>query len=242
MQNFYKNILGREINDKKNAIWYSVGMISFSASSIFLLLVVTRMLGAIEAGVFSIGWAICQQMFTVGQFGTRNYQVADINQKYDFSYYLKLKSLTILIMIFGSLVYAKLIHLNEHKTIIALLLTILMSAEAFADVCIGFMQLHDRLELSGKSYFIRVLTYDLIFLLMLMTTKNLILAISGAIFFSYAWLLLVDYQFVRLLHKESESVQLRKIFELIVECFPIFFSAFLTNYIVNVPKILLKCY
>ena len=85
MDKIYFNIENTKFSKKSNSLLYTVGMMVFSFSSVLLLLVVTRILGKSEAGIFSIGWAICQQMLTIGLFGTRNVQVSDIDDNYRFS-------------------------------------------------------------------------------------------------------------------------------------------------------------
>ncbi|GCF93918.1 hypothetical protein NRIC_18090 [Enterococcus florum] len=236
MKKYYNELLEKAPNSKKNSLWYSIGMFTFSFSSILLLLVVTRMLGTSEAGIFSIGWAVCQQMLTIGMFGTRNYQVADLNEKYNFNYYFYSKFCSVMIMLVGSFVYGKLLHLDGYKMLIAFLLTLLMSGEAFADVFAGFFQQHERLEISGKSYFVRILCYDILFIGALYFSNNLALAIIFAIFFSYIWLFFVDFQVIRHLRKELNKPKSKRMLQLFIECAPIFLSAFLTNYIINIPK------
>ncbi|MGM0215615.1 lipopolysaccharide biosynthesis protein [Enterococcus sp. AZ109] len=236
MNNVYEKILKKEPDVKANGIWYSIGMFTFSFSSVFLLLIVTRVLGTVEAGIFSIGWAVCQQMLTVGQFGTRNFQVADINKRYNFHYYFSSKFFTVILMLFGSIIYAKIIQLDQQKTMVAFSLTLLMSGEAFADVFSGFFQQNERLEISGKSYFFRIIGYDFLFVLSLFLLDSLVISIICAAVFSFLWLFLIDYQLIKRSKKDTEKLRSRKFVALFIECSPIFLSAFLTNYIINIPK------
>ena len=55
MDKIYFNIENTKFSKKSNSLLYTVGMMVFSVSSVLLLLVVTRILGKSEAGIFSIG-------------------------------------------------------------------------------------------------------------------------------------------------------------------------------------------
>ncbi|MHC5249948.1 lipopolysaccharide biosynthesis protein [Enterococcus sp. LJL90] len=237
MENFYQKILKRQVSPKTETLWYSIGSSVYAASSVFLLLFVTRFLGTFEAGVFSIGWAVCQLMLTIGYFGSRNYQVADIHDNFSFSYYFKSKAVTISAMLIGTFIYGSLLGFDQYKMTIAFLLTALMICETFADVFAGFLQKQNRLDISGKSYLGRVFSYDCLFLILLLVTENLQLSLIGAIFVSLCWVFLFDYQFVRRLDKTAtKRVSPKRISQLLVYSFPIFLSAFLTNFIMNTPK------
>lgn len=235
MKNFYQRLISQSYTAKKNSMLYSLGMMFFSGSSILLLVIVTRLLGKSQAGIFSIGWAICQQMLTVGLYGTRNIQVSDIERKYSFSDFFILKFLTNLLMIIGCLLYGQLLHLDNESLQVAVLLTILMSAESFADIFAGEFQRRNQLAISGGSYIFRILSYDVTFLVMLIITQSLRMAIISAIGVSFLLLFILDYQII-IRVKTMQTISFNRLKSLLVVCLPICFSAFLTNYIVNIPK------
>lgn len=240
--NFLKNELARESDLKRNSLWYSIGTFTFAVSSVLLLLVVTRLQGPEAAGVFSIGWAVCQLMYTVGLFGTRNFQVADIDNRYDDAVYFRSKIFTIVSMLAGCIIYSFVLRLSLEKTLVSFLLTLLMGAETIGDVLAGFLQKRERLDLSGKSYFFRILSYDLLFFVLLLLTGNLVLAIGAACLLSTIWLLTIDYGWVKMIGYTPFTGNYKMTLQLLKECFPIFFSAFLTNYIVNIPKNSIELY
>lgn len=231
-----RNELSRPVNLKRASLWYSIGTMMFAVSSVFLLLVVTRLEGANSAGIFSIGWAVCQLMYTIGLFGTRSIQVSDLENRYPDKSYFQSKVLTIIVMLSGSIIYAWVLKLSWEKALISFLLTLLMSTETMGDVFSGFLQKRERLDLSGKSYFFRILSYDILFLVVLILTRSMVLAVLSACILSYAWLLLIDFQWVRMIGYDKGKTDLKLIYSLLLDCLPIFISAFLTNYIVNIPK------
>lgn len=235
MDKIYFNIENTKFSKKSNSLLYTVGMMVFSFSSVLLLLVVTRILGKSEAGIFSIGWAICQQMLTIGLFGTRNVQVSDIDDNYRFSDFFSLKIISILMMLMGSIIYSFLLHLSEVEIQVSFLLSVLMSSEAFADVFAGYFQKNDKIGIVGLSYIIRVLMYDLLFIISLFVFRSVTISISIAICVSYLWLLVFDFTLIR----RTENMfcfDLGGLKRVIRSSIAICVSAFLTNYIVNIPK------
>lgn len=236
MINYYQSVLKQRVSVKKQSLWYSIGSGVFSLSSVILLFIVTRVFGANEAGIFSIGWAVSQLMLTIGLFGSRNYQVANHHKNIPFQIFFQSKFFTTFLMLVGTIIYGFLIHLDSNKLTIALLLTCLMMCETFADVFAGFLQTNNRLDISGKSYLGRVIAYDTVFILLSIITSNLVYSLIGAILISSIWLFLIDYQFVKLVDSQRKSISFSDILQLLTQSFPIFLSAFLTNFIMNSPK------
>ena len=235
MDKIYLNLEKINFSKRANSLLYTIGMMVFSFSSVLLLLVVTRVLGKSEAGIFSIGWAICQQMLTIGLFGTRNVQVSDIDDTFLFSDFFSMKIISILMMLIGSLIYSFLLHLSVLEIKVSFLLSVLMSSEAFADVFAGYFQKNDKIGIVGLSYIIRVLMYDLLFVISLFVFRSVTLSISIAICISYLWLLVFDFTLIR----RTENVfcfDLARLKKVISSSLAICVSAFLTNYIVNIPK------
>lgn len=235
MDKIYLNLEKINFSKRVNSLLYTIGMMVFSFSSVLLLLVVTRVLGKSEAGIFSIGWAICQQMLTIGLFGTRNVQVSDIDDTFLFSDFFSMKIISILMMLIGSLIYSFLLHLTVLEIKVSFLLSVLMSSEAFADVFAGYFQKNDKIGIVGLSYIIRVLMYDLLFIISLFVFHSVTLSISIAICISYLWLLVFDFTLIR----RTENVfcfDLGRLKKVISSSIAICVSAFLTNYIVNIPK------
>ncbi|CAI3379604.1 oligosaccharide flippase family protein [Enterococcus cecorum] len=235
MDKIYLNLEKINFSKRVNSLLYTIGMMVFSFSSVLLLLVVTRVLGKSEAGIFSIGWAICQQMLTIGLFGTRNVQVSDIDDTFLFSDFFSMKIISILMMLIGSLIYSFLLHLTVLEIKVSFLLSVLMSSEAFADVFAGYFQKNDKIGIVGLSYIIRVLMYDLLFIISLFVFHSVTLSISIAICISYLWLLVFDFTLIR----RTENVfcfDLGRLKKVVSSSIAICVSAFLTNYIVNIPK------
>lgn len=245
MKNF-RDLLYRVPNNSiMNTLWYPIGMMMFSASSIILLIFITRFFGSVNSGIFAISWAVCQQMYSLGLFGTRNYQIADVENKFSFSQYYSSKFFSAILMLIGCIIYGLVLKLSWPKLLMSFLLTFLMIGEVFADVFAGHLQKMDRNAQIGKSYFFRILLYDLIFIFICLLFNNIYLAILFSILVSFSWIWIVDYYYIVKDEnsKNKEKVHLTISFKnVLIECTPILLSAFLTNFIINIPKNAIELY
>ena len=236
MNNIYKRLLDRQVSLKENTLWYTMGTMCSSATSFLLMIYVTRILGVDEAGVFSISYSVGQLMLSIGWFGTRQFQVSDINEEFKFSDYLSLKIITSIVMMIGCLIYSVFLHFNTYKLLITFLYCLFMICDVFADLFSARFQQVDKLFLSGISYIIRILGYNLVILVSLLCFKNLIVAIVLAMIYSALELTFFDLQLIKRISQIKMEFHLDKIIQLIKNCFPLFISSFLTTFIVNVPK------
>lgn len=245
MKNF-RDLLYRVPNNSiMNTLWYPLGMMMFSASSIILLIFITRFFGSVDSGIFAISWAVCQQMYSLGLFGTRNYQIADVENKFSFSQYYSSKFFSAILMLIGCIIYGLVLKLSWPKLLMSFLLTFLMIGEVFADVFAGHLQKMDRNAQIGKSYFFRILLYDVFFIFICFLFNNIYLAILFSTLISFSWIWIVDYYYIVKDEnsKNKEKVHLTINFKnVLIECIPILLSAFLTNFIINIPKNAIELY
>ena len=76
-----------------------------AASTVLMLMVVTRTMGAAAGGVFSLAYAVAQQLMVIGHFEIRTYQVTDTEEVFSFGVYLAARIITTLLMIAGIIIY-----------------------------------------------------------------------------------------------------------------------------------------
>lgn len=242
MKNVYEYLLNKKVSLKENTLWYTMGTMCSSATSFLLMIYVTRILGVDEAGVFSISYSVGQLMLSIGWFGTRQFQVSDVNEEFKFSDYLSLKLLTSIVMIVGCIIYSFILHFNTYKLIVTFLYCLFLICDVFADLFSARFQQVDKLFLSGISYIIRILGYNLVILISLLCFKNLILSIILAMLYSTLELILFDVQLIKKISCVNVQFRIEKIISLIKNCFPLFISSFLTTFIVNIPKNAIELY
>ena len=76
-----------------------------AASTVLMLMVVTRTMGAAAGGVFSLAYAVEQQLMVIGHFEIRTYQVTDTEEVFSFGVYLAARIITTVLMIAGIIIF-----------------------------------------------------------------------------------------------------------------------------------------
>lgn len=236
MSQFYRKLFNSPISPKKNTFWYTLGSLCSSASSVLLMIYVTRILGTNEAGIFSIAYSVSQLMLSLGWFGTRQFQVSDIEENYKFSDYFILKIFLSVLLIVGGFIYAVYLHSDSYKTLIIILLCLFILNDVFADLFSARFQQINKLHLAGKSYCIRIIGSNVTFLLSLFITHSLPLSLILATLYSALALTFFDFPMIKSFSSFKLNLNNKKLFELLKECFPLFVSSFLSNFIMNIPK------
>ncbi|MBM6685025.1 oligosaccharide flippase family protein [Faecalicatena contorta] len=227
----------KEKNIQKSSVFWNMMSSGInSVVSMFLLLIVTRLVGVAEAGIFSLGFSTSQMMLTIGNYGMRNYQVTDLNNKYSMKEYLSSRILTTILMMLIVVVFIFAEGYFWEKALVTILLCLLKVTDAFDDVYGGYYQKNGRLDISGKLMTIRIVFYVIIFCVILFLCRNLIAACVGAIISSTVSLCMLVYSTKGIFKLEGPQIKSKKIFCLLKDSFPLCISAFLLIYMGNAPK------
>ncbi len=141
----------------KNFIWNVLGTGLNSFNSLFFLIIVTRINGIDDAGVFSIGIAIALIMYTIGLYSGRLCQVTDIENKITDKDYVANRSITCGFMLVLSIILVLIRGYSPYKATIILLLCLFKGLEAFDDILYGIMQKNEMLYKVGQSLFLKSL-------------------------------------------------------------------------------------
>ncbi|MGF0031901.1 lipopolysaccharide biosynthesis protein [Bariatricus sp. SGI.154] len=228
--------------EKQSVFWNMMSSGLNSIVSMLLLWVVTLVNGVSDAGVFSLGFSTSQMMLTIGNYGMRNYQATDIKNKYSMRIYLASRIVTNFIMMLSVFAFVKIEGYFVEKAVITILLCLLKVTDAFDDVYGGHYQKQGRLDISGKVMSLRIVAYVIAFCASLLLSHNLIIGCLGAIVISslVLWGVVTSTKDVIVL--EKPRFDWKKIFSLLVECFPLCVSAFLLIYMGNAPKYAIDTY
>ena len=197
-------------NLKKNVIWNTLGLTFNSFNSLFFLIIINRINGIDDGGIFSFAFSLACLLFVVGIYAGRTYQVSDVKGELNDTEYLVHKIITCAIMMLICFGYIFIKNYSIEKNIVIITLTLYKCLEAFSDTLYGYMQKNNNLYLCGMSQFFKSIISIILFLLIDLTTKNLIFSCYGLIIVNLLVIILFD--------------------------FPVFAFSFLAIYIVNVPK------
>lgn len=208
----------------------------YSIQSAILLLIITRIAGLYEAGVFSIAYTTTQTLCSLGSFSIRNYQVSDVKNHYTFANYFSTRIITIGLMILSCLVCGIFMRLPINQFVILLLFALYRLIDCIEDVFHGEVQKRGRLDVVSVAMLLRISLSLFCFILTFLFTKDLILSSLILVLVSaVVWGILNKTIF--LYYNDVElSFSIKRVFPLLKSCFPIFSGTILCNYLINAPK------
>ncbi|MCI2241779.1 lipopolysaccharide biosynthesis protein [Adlercreutzia faecimuris] len=221
---------------KRDYIWNTLGSVMNALASVVLLILVTQILGAYEGGVFSIAFAIAQQFQIVGHYEMRPYQATDVEERFSFGVYLASRIVTCSLMMVGVFLYAFYSNGLSFEAVLLALLASLRFFDAFEDVFHGMFQQQGRLDIAGKAFFGRVCAMLVSFAVVLLVSRNLLIACIASLGAS-----LIAFIVLNVPEAKRRST-LRPVFSasgiksLLVACLPLFLGSFLLMYVVNAPR------
>lgn len=223
---------------KKVFFWNAAGSFVNALSSVFLLAVVTRVLGAVQGGIFTIAFALAQQLITVSCFETPTYYVTDAENKIDFSVHFATKIVLYVVSVLIATVIACFSY-APYKAAVVILVVAFKGMDALSGLFGGLLQKNERLDIAGKSLACRVALSFVLFALSLILFKNLIISASACFVFSLIWIILFDGHFAKKFMPLKTKWDFKQMFRLLLGCLPMFLGTFMLNYIINQPKFVL---
>lgn len=239
-----KFLLGQENTSVRDGIaWNTIWGIVNAGQSVILLMVITRICGLQDAGIFTIAYSIATLMLTISRYGMRSFQVTDIGEQFDFAAYYSSRIITTAAMLVASLInviyryfYA---DYSDYKCLVVLLVCVLKSLDGIEDVFSGRFQQKKRLDIGARIMAVRLIATLIVQILVLLITDDLVCSLVITIAFSLLFLCIAlktvcgesIFEIVGSMHfKLKDALSLVKI------CLPLFAARFLSIYISNIPK------
>ena len=223
-----KILFGSKDKMKSAYLWNTCAAMLNAFQTVFILMLISRIDPVIDAGVFTIAFAIGNLMMAIGKYGIRQFQVSDVEEKYSFKEYTVARIITSIIMIAASFVYVG-VNLasglyDSSKSIVIIL------------ICLAMFQQYLRLDVAGKILSIRMCTYIFVYLVCYYFSKNLILTSAVALLVSFIQFVILNYTAIRGFEIKKKTFEIKNVKNIFVECFPLFIASYLVIYIGNAPK------
>lgn len=236
-----RNFLLNSKNKIKSAYqWNAFATLLNAFQTVFILLLISRMDPVMDAGIFTIAFAIANLMLTIGKYGIRQFQVSDVDEKYSFREYRTSRIMTCIAMLFASLVYILVCLLNGsysvEKCVVVGLICLTKVIDAFEDIYHGNLQQHANLDIAGKILSIRLAVYIVVYMVTYAVSASLIVTSGIAFVVMLVLCFVLNHMAAEKLDKEPDKMEMKHVLHLIAECFPLFLSSFLVVYIGNAPK------
>lgn len=226
--------------ERDSYIWNMIGSMLMAFQSVIMLMILTRTLGLLEAGIFTIAYANANLFLTIGKYGMRYFQVSDVKNQFRFAEYRMSRIITSVAMILVSVVYviyaASANGYTKEKIMVILWMCLFKLIDVVEDVFHGLFQQENRLDVASRLMTVRLAITTLVFGLGLILLKNLLTSlvlstiITAVIFVIFTSLTFSHFKV------EKTAVDWCNVFLLLKLCFPLFAGSFLSFYIGNAPK------
>ena len=213
-----------ETSEKNNFVWNMIGSMIFAAASMILSLLIIRIVGEDDGGIFAIAITVAQMLAFIEYYETRTFQVTDTKSTFEFGHYKAVKYILFVVSVVVSIVYS-------------ILTAIYRFVDAYADLYEGTFQKDGRLDLTGKSQAFRTVMSVTVMLVVLIITKNMILAISLSILIAILGLIIFDVMPMKTFRNIAVIWNEKYILGILKNCFPLFIGSFLWSYILSASRI-----
>lgn len=225
--------------ERESFIWNMAGSLLAAFQSVVFLMILTRTVGLVASGVFTIAYANANLFLNIGKYGMRNFQVSDVKKEFSFQDYLKSRWITTAIMLIVSVIYVlytgSVNQYSSEKSWIIIWMCLFKLPDAFEDVYYGDYQKKGRLDVASKALTVRMLATIVFFAIAVIFTRNLLTTLILSTIFTTI-LMVLFLRWTRTEFLENEKANGKSIKQLFWVCFPVFLSAFLSFYIGNAPK------
>ncbi len=228
-------------NIKKDYLWNSLGSLLQSAISPVLLIVITRLNGIDDSGLFSFALSLSVVFWAVSLWGGRTYQVSDVKREFSSGGYIAVRFVASLIVAISAAVFCVLNGYNATKTGLIMILITFKILESIADSLYGVLQIHHKLYVAGMSLTMKAMLGFAAFMAVDIVTKNVIYGTLAILLVNVLIIFLYDILWVRRVEVINVSKKLCK--EYIAQAIVImkhtsavFVVMFLTMFSLNIPR------
>ena len=226
-----------ETLERQNMIWNMVGSFFYAFASMVLTMAVVQIVGDEQGGIFTFAFTTFgQQMFMVAYFGIRPFQITDVENRYTFGEYLRLRIMTSAGALAIGTLYVLWNGYTPQKAWVVFLMVCYKVIDGFADTYEAEFQRGGRLYLTGKSNAFRTILSVGCFITALLATKNLVFASGVAVGAQVLGVLLFDVAVIGGLDNVDWSWKKEGCVSLVRSCLLLFLSVFMDFYIFSAAK------
>lgn len=222
--------------EKKNVIWNIIGATANAFNSLLFAIVVTRINGINQAGIFTYSFATACLLYMVGVYAGRTFQVTDITNKNSDTDYIFHRIITCIIMMIISMFFVLIKRYDIYKSVIFVSLCGYKCIEAFSEALYGVIQKNGFLYKVGISMFLKAFISFIVFLIIDYFTKNLIIACISTIIVNILFILVYDLKNLKTVKVIKTKYSNDAIIRLFKIGFFTFILTFLANYLINAPR------
>lgn len=220
-------------NDKKNVIWNIIGATANSFNSLLFAILVTRINGINDGGIFTYCFATACLLYMIGIYAGRTFQVTDISNKNSDTDYIYHRLLTCTIMVIISIGFVIIKQYDIYKSSIFIILCIFKCIEAFSESIYAILQKNNLLFKVGISMFLKAIIALIVFAIINYITKDLIISCLSIVIINLLILFIYDYRNIKKVNIVKTKLTKNSVIRLFKIGFFTFILTFLANYLIN---------
>ena len=224
----------------RDFIWNTVGVGAWGMVFPILTIIATQLVGAEQAGMFSMAFVTGTLLMILANFGVRTYQVSDVNEKHTFMDYQINRWITCVVMVAVGAIYCQIRGYDSTMFYISIGVYLYRMVDGLADVYEGRLQQVDKLYLAGVSQALRSVAALVVFSILLLITRNMIVACIGMAIAAAATFVVATFPLTLLETPKERSWSAASIGQLFKNCAPLFVALFLYAVIDNMPKFVME--
>lgn len=228
---------------KKDYIWNSIGSFLQSAISPILLIVITRLNGVGDSGLFSFAMSLSVVFWAISLWGGRTYQVSDVKKEFSNGDYIVVRFISSLIVAVFSISFCILSGYDLIKTELIMVLVSFKILESIADSIYGVLQIHNKLYIVGISLTMKSVFGFMIFAIVDILTKNIVYGALSIFLVNIVVVIFYDIPWMK--HVESVGLTKKNIMQagkIMKKTAEVFIVVFLTMFSLNIPRYFLDKY
>lgn len=234
-------------NLKKDYFWNTLGVLFQNMLSPLLIIVITRINGIDDSGIFSFAFSVAILFWALAMWGGRTYQVSDTKKLFDPQSYVFVRIILAIIILGGAIVFCGVNSYDAIKSAVIISLVTLKVIESIADAIYGVMQTNDHLYIAGKSLFYKTAAGLLVFVLINSFTHNLVYACVSLVVVNVCFVVLYDLPKTRQFYyikiaPNRIKVYARESIEIMRRTFIVCLVSFLAAFSLNIPRYYLDRY
>ena len=229
-------------NLKRNIIWNTIGVFTFSLTSLIYTVILMRYSSLQITGIFFFFFSLACTTTALASLGGRTYQVTDVkNELTPFTYILSryITAFTVTILVF---VYIMFRNYTMNKFLIVFILCLFKYLEELSDVYYGIMQKEDKLYYVGQFQLFKSILNVFSFFLIIKETNNLLLAVSVMWLINFLFIIFLERPTAKKLNCWNYSTSKKQIMKYFSVNTTICVFTFLTMYLANAPRYAIDIY
>ena len=222
---------------KRDYVLNTLGNATWGMVFPLLTIVATRLVGAADAGVFSLAFVTATLLMYVGDWGTRTFQVADRRDVRSFADYRAARLVSVAVMLAVGIAWHVLRGESPETLVMGIAVLAYRAQDSLADVFEGRLQQSDKTYLAGASQALRSAAALVLFSVVLLVSRNLAAA-SVALFVGALFVFVVfTVPMAALETPRPRKLDLANVIEILRVTSPMCAAFVLYNLCDNCPKL-----